>query len=117
MDDHSILTLAIENNSSLLITMDKDFGELIYKSAKQPFTSILLLRLEDATSIGKLSVIENLFSEHLNDILQIFSVYKNGKLRINPIDPESPKNRATTKKLSKNTENLSFPTGTPDTMS
>lgn len=43
-----------------LITMDKDFGELIYKQFSFHH-GILLLRLEDAVAEEKLSVIQNIF--------------------------------------------------------
>jgi predicted nuclease of predicted toxin-antitoxin system len=79
MSDSEILKLAkIEN--AIIITMDKDFGELIYKD-NALHSGILLLRLDDAMSEEKLSALQNIFPEHLQNLKNHFSVYQNGKLR------------------------------------
>ena len=46
MSDSDILFIA-DNESRMVITMDKDFGELVYHSGKV-HKGVLLLRLEDA---------------------------------------------------------------------
>ncbi|MGN6540124.1 MAG: DUF5615 family PIN-like protein [Ginsengibacter sp.] len=80
MPDLDILKLANEKGA-LIITMDKDFGELIYKQFSFHH-GILLLRLEDAVAEEKLSVIQNIFFNSYSRIKNNFSVYQNGKLRI-----------------------------------
>ncbi|MBA4140856.1 MAG: DUF5615 family PIN-like protein [Segetibacter sp.] len=45
LKDNMVLELAVEKNA-ILITEDKDFGELVFK-LKLPHTGILLLRIED----------------------------------------------------------------------
>src|SRR6185312_15272869 len=77
MGDLDILKLANENNA-LIITMDKDFGELVYKQFSFHY-GILLLRLEDAVAEEKLSVIQNIFLHNYSRIKNNFSVYQNGK--------------------------------------
>lgn len=80
MPDLDILKLANKENA-LIITMDKDFGELIFKQFSFHH-GILLLGLEDAVAGEKLSVIQNIFQNSYSQIRNNFSVYQNGKLRI-----------------------------------
>ena len=79
MPDTAIIELA-EKEDAIIISMDKDFGELIFKNKIQ-HKGILLLRLEDAVAEEKLAVIQNIFPEHLLNIKNKFAVYQNGKLR------------------------------------
>lgn len=80
MQDSEIIKLA-NNEIAIIVTMDKDFGELVYKNLSFHH-GILLLRLEDAVAEEKLSVIQNIFPAHFHQIINNFSVYQNGKLRI-----------------------------------
>ena len=80
MADTGILKLA-EQEEAIIITMDKDFGELIFKSHAL-HKGILLLRLEDALIEEKLAAIQNIFPDHLQKLKNNFLVYQNGKLRI-----------------------------------
>jgi len=82
MSDDEILEIAAKEKR-LVITMDKDFGELVYKH-KAAFAGVLLLRLENATGPEKVQVIEQIFSRHEDKLFGSFSVYKNGRLRIHP---------------------------------
>ena len=79
MPDLEILKLANKENA-LIITMDKDFGELVYRNLSFHH-GILLLRLEDAVSEEKLTVIRSIFPDYFFHIKNNFSVYQNGKLR------------------------------------
>jgi predicted nuclease of predicted toxin-antitoxin system len=80
MTDKEIITLAI-SEAAIVITMDKDFGELVYKENKQ-HSGILLLRLEDAVAQEKLAVIQSLFPSQTETVKKYFAVYQNGKLRV-----------------------------------
>jgi len=53
MPDAEILTIA-ESDQRMVVTMDKDFGELVFHSGKK-HNGVLLLRLEDADRRGKSS--------------------------------------------------------------
>ncbi len=79
MDDASVIQLA-RDHGSILITMDKDFGELVYKQGKI-HAGILLLRLEDATAQEKLAVIQQIVESFIDKLPNHFSVYQNGSLR------------------------------------
>lgn len=78
--DIDILSLAAEENR-MVITMDKDFGELVYHS-KLVHAGVLLLRMEDADGEAKRMVLETILTKHLADINGKFAVYQKGKLRI-----------------------------------
>jgi predicted nuclease of predicted toxin-antitoxin system len=80
MSDVEILKIAW-SEKRLLITMDKDFGELVYKS-KWPHSGVLLLRLEDERSEVKIKVVEKILENHSSKIIRKFSVFKDDKLRI-----------------------------------
>ena len=80
MPDVNILELS-NKEDAIIITMDKDFGELVFKNLL-PHKGVLLLRLEDAISAEKLAVIETLIPYRILEIKNKFSVYQNGKLRI-----------------------------------
>ena len=80
MTDIDIVKLA-NNENAIIITMDKDFGELVYKNHSL-HKGILLLRLDDAVAEEKLSVIQNIFPAYLSQIQNSFCVYQNGKFRI-----------------------------------
>jgi len=51
MADLNILALAVREKR-MVVTMDKDFGELVYRS-REPHAGVLLLRLEEARSAEK----------------------------------------------------------------
>jgi uncharacterized protein (DUF433 family)/predicted nuclease of predicted toxin-antitoxin system len=78
--DQDILQLAVREGR-MIITMDKDFGELVYNSGLA-HSGVLILRLEDATSEEKVDVVKAILSEFAASIENKFCVYQNGKLRI-----------------------------------
>ncbi|MEO8109304.1 MAG: DUF5615 family PIN-like protein [Ginsengibacter sp.] len=80
MSDADIVSLANTENA-IIITMDKDFGELVFKN-QSSYKGILLLRLEDAVAEEKLAAIQNIFTLYETRLQDNFCVYQNGKLRI-----------------------------------
>lgn len=63
MKDLQILEKAnLENR--IIITNDKDFGELIFKNS-HIHKGVIFLRLNNETSANKISVLKNLFDSHL----------------------------------------------------
>lgn len=79
MPDKEILKIAVSNNR-IVITMDKDFGELVYNSGL-PHGGVLLLRLEDAKSGEKINVLEKILEKYPDKLSDRFCVFKDGKLR------------------------------------
>lgn len=47
----------------MVVTMDKDFGELVHMSGKT-HAGVLILRLDDATGDEKVDVVKKILSEH-----------------------------------------------------
>lgn len=80
MSDREILQLAA-SEARIVVTMDKDFGELVHNS-DLPHRGVLLLRLEEAPSDKRAKIVEKILTQYSDKILNRFSVYKDGKLRI-----------------------------------
>ena len=80
MPDAEILAIAA-NEGRLVVTMDKDFGELVYHSGKA-HAGVLLLRMEDAGGEAKREVLAFIVTHHSKDIWGKFAVYQRGRLRI-----------------------------------
>jgi predicted nuclease of predicted toxin-antitoxin system len=80
MADADILAWAVREQR-LVITMDKDFGELVYRSG-QAHNGVLLLRLDDANAAEKVRVVTRIFAAHQARLAGRFSVYRDGRLRI-----------------------------------
>ena len=80
MPDVDILSLAVAEQR-LVVTMDKDFGELVYHSG-QIHTGVLLLRMEDATGVEKVAAIRQILATHADKLVGHFCVYRNQRLRV-----------------------------------
>jgi len=80
MSDKAILKIAVSERR-MVITMDKDFGELVYNSGLL-HGGVLLLRLEEAKTDEKIKVIEKILEKYADNLLNKFCVFKDGKLRI-----------------------------------
>lgn len=80
MKDSEILKIA-NDECRIVITMDKDFGELIFNS-RQNFFGVLLLRLDDANGEEKVKIIKEIMLKYKNNLKSNFCVYQNSKIRI-----------------------------------
>ncbi len=80
MDDREIVARAADEGR-LVVTMDKDFGELVFREGVQ-HAGVLLLRLEEATGREKANVIRYIFEDHADLLTEHFSVYQSGRLRV-----------------------------------
>lgn len=80
MEDENIIHTAITENR-MVVTMDKDFGELVYHGSMK-HCGVLLLRLEDATGTEKLLVVKHIMENYSSQIKDSFCVYQNGRFRI-----------------------------------
>jgi predicted nuclease of predicted toxin-antitoxin system len=80
MADSDILAIA-ENEERMVITIDKDFGELVYHSSKA-HKGVLLLRLEDANGDEKVEAMKFIIENFKDKIVGKFCVFKSGRLRI-----------------------------------
>lgn len=78
--DREILKLAVED-FRIVLTMDKDFGELVYRLGKA-HAGVLVLRMEDADGDEKTNIVKNILQQHADKLEGNFCVYKDGTLRI-----------------------------------
>jgi len=80
MPDPDILAWAVAEQR-LLITMDKDFGNLVFHSG-QAHAGILLLRMQHARSAEKVQVARAIIAQFGHLLSGRFAVYQSGRLRI-----------------------------------
>ncbi|MFQ6057593.1 MAG: DUF5615 family PIN-like protein [Anaerolineae bacterium] len=80
MDDVDILALAVRERR-IIVTMDTDFGELVYHS-EQPHAGVLLLRMPGARRDEKVRIMERILAQHADKLAGHFCVYQRGRLRI-----------------------------------
>lgn len=66
ISDKEILKIAVDEER-ILITNDKDFGELIFKE-KLPHRGVVFLRLANETATNKVFVLKNLLQNHIRMI-------------------------------------------------
>ena len=78
--DAQILSVANEKNR-ILITSDKDFGELIY-FGKLVHNGVILLRLRKDSSQNKINVLHQLIHKYSNQLQDAFTVITEATVRI-----------------------------------
>lgn len=80
MSDEAILSIAA-SEERIVITMDKDFGDLVFAGSAN-HCGVLLLRTEEMNGQEKSEVIKYILANHLETLAHNFCVFQNGKLRI-----------------------------------
>ena len=80
VDDGEVIHTAYEQNC-VLITNDKDFGELIFR-LKTPHKGVILLRLEDERAVNKIAVLQRLLDNYENSLPEHFVVATETAVRI-----------------------------------
>ncbi len=80
LTDEEILEKAFQENY-IVITGDKDFGELVYKH-QLPHKGVVLLRLTDETPPSKIKVLEQLLSQYAEQLPNKFTVVTEIGVRI-----------------------------------
>jgi predicted nuclease of predicted toxin-antitoxin system len=80
--DDAVLGLA-NQRGALLLTADKDFGELVYRLGRMN-TGVLLLRLAGLSREAKENAVVSVIRDHEAELLRAFSVISAGAVRIRP---------------------------------
>ncbi len=80
MPDINLLSVARQERR-IIVTMDTDFGELVYHS-QRPHAGVLLLRMSDATRDEKIAVVQEILDRYGDQLPGHFCVYRQGRLRI-----------------------------------
>lgn len=78
--DEDVLILADDDNT-LLLTADKDFGELIFRQGLVQ-RGILLYRLAELSKLEKAEIISLAIADHGDELLRSFSVLTEKAIRI-----------------------------------
>lgn len=79
-DDTFILTLS-NFEERVLLTQDKDFGELVFRM-KNVHSGIVLIRLNGYPPLEKAKIVVNLFIEHQSKFVKAFTVIQPNAVRI-----------------------------------
>lgn len=82
--DSAALDLTIERNA-VLITEDKDFGEMVFQK-RLCAEGVLLLRLNGVPGSRKVELVTEAFSVHADELRGSFSVITERALRIRPLE-------------------------------
>lgn len=80
IDDEIILAQA-NDEQALLITLDKDFGELVFRQ-QLLYEGVVLLRLEGLSNEAKAAVVASILKNRGTEMSSAFSVITPGNLRI-----------------------------------
>jgi predicted nuclease of predicted toxin-antitoxin system len=72
----------------VLITADKDFGDLVFRD-QHSHRGVVLLRLDDQTSQSTIQALSRLFSMHANQIDHHFVVVTETTVRVSGAAPDS----------------------------
>lgn len=77
LPDDQVLSLAVSDDR-VLITNDRDFGELIFKH-KQPHRGVIFFRFpEDKGAKERITALKSLLSTHANDLNKYLTVSPRG---------------------------------------
>ena len=80
MADEDILALAVRDDR-VVITNDKDFGELVFREGRA-HRGVILLRLVDDRTSAKIAALERLFADLPDDLQECFVVVTERSIRV-----------------------------------
>jgi len=66
---------------AVLLTEDKDFGELVFR-LDYPNCGVILMRLVGVEIEDRIGIVRNVFKDHLSDFKNSFTIIAENKLRI-----------------------------------
>ena len=84
ISDEEILRIANEEKR-ILITRDKDFGELVYR-LKQLHSGVILVRLEGLKPKKKAEIVNTVIDKYESELENSFTVIQPGIVRIRSIE-------------------------------
>lgn len=79
-DDHAILARAAQD-ARIVVTNDKDFGELIFRSG-QAHAGVVLLRLRDERSTSRARVMRAVLAQRADSLPNQFVVASESQIRV-----------------------------------
>jgi predicted nuclease of predicted toxin-antitoxin system len=69
--------------SLCIITNDKDFGELVFRSDQAHF-GVVLLRLHEESQANRVRVVKAVLDQYANRVVRDFIVATEGSIRVRP---------------------------------
>ncbi|MEA3349852.1 MAG: DUF5615 family PIN-like protein [Chloroflexota bacterium] len=78
--DNEILERAVREKR-IIVTNDKDFGELVYRSG-QNHHGVILLRLRNESAVNRVRVLKSVLDNHASQLPNAFTVATEGNIRI-----------------------------------
>ena len=78
--DEIVLNLANEK-MAMLLTGDKDFGELVFRQ-RRVHQGVILIRLGGLSPMLKAEIVVSTINTHLNELSHVFAVIMPGAIRI-----------------------------------
>ena len=78
--DESVLALA-KQKGALLLTADRDFGELIYRQGSTS-AGVMLIRLAGLSPLTKADLVSSALKDRASELADAFSVLSPGAIRI-----------------------------------
>jgi predicted nuclease of predicted toxin-antitoxin system len=82
MSDEEILAKAVAEEW-VVITNDKDFGDLVFRR-KRPHKGIIFLRLDDDRAANKIAALERVFAGHADDLIGRYTIVREHLVRVSP---------------------------------
>jgi predicted nuclease of predicted toxin-antitoxin system len=82
ISDDAVLQQA-NDLQAILVTVDKDFGELVFR-LQRVAAGVILIRLEGLTPTMKATIVVQALRDHANEMLGAFTVISPGMIRIRP---------------------------------
>lgn len=83
VSDNRVFDLANEKNA-LLVTSDKDFGDIVFRDNRLSSRGVVLLRLAGLSTESKSESVSEAFRENKSAFPGHFSVIAPGRIRIRP---------------------------------
>jgi predicted nuclease of predicted toxin-antitoxin system len=82
ISDEAVLAMA-NQHKALLLTVDKDFGELVFRQ-QHISEGVILIRLAGLSPTSKARVVSAVINDHADELGQAFTVISPGMVRIRP---------------------------------
>lgn len=82
ISDEKVLAVANDKNA-LLLTADKDFGELVYR-LRRISAGVLLMRLAGLSPASKAELVSSVVRDHGGQLMYTFTVITPGMVRVRP---------------------------------
>lgn len=88
LGDDAVLNKAV-SEQRILITNDKDFGEMVFRE-QRPHRGVVLLRLPDERTSAKIAALRGLLARYAQQLQDAFVVLTDTQIRFAALAPRHP---------------------------